>query len=55
MEHLDDPASSDWLNGLIKSIDVLSDRDIAEVVGFAVTQPRNVNLSQIVVLPTQQV
>jgi NADP-dependent 3-hydroxy acid dehydrogenase YdfG len=55
MEHLDDPSASDWLLGLIKSIDVLSDRDIAGIVGFAVAQPRHVNLSQIVVMPTQQV
>ena len=55
MEHLDDPASSEWLQGLIKTIDVLSDRDIAEVVGYAVAQPRHVNLTQIVVMPTQQV
>ena len=55
MEHLDDPASSEWLLGLIKSIDVLSDRDNAEVVGYAVSQPRHVNLTQIVVMPTAQV
>lgn len=54
MEHLDDPAASDWLQGLIKTIDVLTADDIAELVAFAAAQPPHVNLSQITVLPTQQ-
>ncbi|OLZ61282.1 short-chain dehydrogenase [Streptomyces sp. IMTB 2501] len=55
MDHLDDPSAQEWLTGLIKSIDVLSDRDVAEVIGFTVAQPRHVNLPQIVIMPTEQV
>ncbi|MCU7821882.1 SDR family oxidoreductase [Kitasatospora sp. DSM 101779] len=55
MDHLDDPSAQAWLDGLRRSIEVLTDADIAGIVAHAAALPRHVNLSQIVVLPTAQV
>ncbi|WP_035850706.1 SDR family oxidoreductase [Kitasatospora azatica] len=54
ISHVDDAPSKEWLEGLIKSIDVLSDRDIAELIAYTVGLPKHINLSQVVVMPTQQ-
>ncbi|MFE0460658.1 SDR family oxidoreductase [Kitasatospora sp. NPDC058965] len=54
MDHVDDAPSKQWLQGLIESITVLSDRDIAELIAYTVALPKHINLSQVVVLPTQQ-
>ena len=40
--------------GLTDNIDVVQPTDIAEVIAFAASVPRHVNLSEITVLPTAQ-
>ncbi|WP_431684049.1 putative quinol monooxygenase [Kitasatospora sp. KL5] len=55
MDHLDDPSSRAWPDGLRQSSRVLGDRDIAGITGCAAALPRHVNLAQITVLPTAQV
>jgi NADP-dependent 3-hydroxy acid dehydrogenase YdfG len=42
------------LDQMLDVIGPLAAEDIADVVAFAVAQPRRVNLRQIIVLPTRQ-
>ncbi|HEY0818410.1 MAG TPA: SDR family oxidoreductase [Rhizobacter sp.] len=44
----------DWLKNAAQSIDFLKAEDIAATVGFIVSQPRHVNLQQVVVMPTKE-
>jgi NADP-dependent 3-hydroxy acid dehydrogenase YdfG len=46
--------AKDWLAGAGQSMAFLQPQDIAEVVGFLATQPKHVNLQQVVVMPTRQ-
>ncbi|MGY1846108.1 MULTISPECIES: SDR family oxidoreductase [unclassified Blastococcus] len=54
-DHVTDPEASDLMAGLLKNIDVLSAQDVAETVAFIAAAPRHVNLTEITILPTEQV
>lgn len=44
----------DWVQNAAKSIEFLKAEDIAATVGFIVSQPRHVNLQQVVIMPTKE-
>lgn len=44
----------DWIANASKSIDFLKAEDIAATVGFIVSQPKHVNLQQVVIMPTKE-
>jgi len=52
--HVTFQGAKDWLENAAKSIDFLQADDIARTVGFIVSQPRHVNLQQVVVMPTKE-
>lgn len=55
-DHIGDPAISAAVQEAMDSIDKIpSGADIAELIAFAVSRPRHVNLSQISVLPTHEI
>ncbi|SHI20304.1 SDR family oxidoreductase [Streptomyces sp. 3214.6] len=52
--HLDNDDLAGQLDGLFGAIGALSSAEIADVVAYATSRPRHVNLRQIMVLPTRQ-
>jgi NADP-dependent 3-hydroxy acid dehydrogenase YdfG len=54
-DHVTDPEASKLMADLITQIDVLSSEDVAETVAFMSAVPRHVNLTEITILPTEQV
>jgi NADP-dependent 3-hydroxy acid dehydrogenase YdfG len=52
--HVDNPELSDQLGAMFDGIGGLSADEIADLVGFAVSRRRHVNLSQVVITPTRQ-
>ncbi|MEV6968347.1 SDR family oxidoreductase [Hamadaea sp. NPDC051192] len=52
--HIDNPALSQQLGGMFEALGGLSAAEIADLVAYAVSRPRHVNLRQLVVLPTRQ-
>lgn len=52
--HFTFQGAKDWLENASKSIDFLKAEDIARTVGFIVSQPKHVNLQQVVVMPTKE-
>ncbi|WP_454042203.1 SDR family oxidoreductase [Cellulosimicrobium sp. Marseille-Q8652] len=54
-DHVTDPDASALMADLIEQIDVLQSRDVAETVAFVTGLPRHVNLTEITILPTQQI
>jgi NADP-dependent 3-hydroxy acid dehydrogenase YdfG len=52
--HFKFPGAIAWLEGARQTITFLKPEDVAEVVGFLATQPKHVNLQQVVVMPTNQ-
>ncbi|GHJ47467.1 oxidoreductase [Catellatospora sp. TT07R-123] len=52
--HIDNPVLSEQLGGMFQALGGLSAAEVADVVAYAVSRPRHVNLRQIVVLPTRQ-
>jgi NADP-dependent 3-hydroxy acid dehydrogenase YdfG len=46
--------AKDWIADAAQSMEFLQPQDVAEVVGFLATQPKHVNLQQVVVMPTRQ-
>ncbi|WP_275003514.1 SDR family oxidoreductase [Promicromonospora iranensis] len=54
-DHVTDPDASKLMADLIEQIDVLQSRDVAETVSFVAGLPRHVNLTEITILPTQQI
>ncbi|PZR53373.1 short-chain dehydrogenase [Xylanimonas oleitrophica] len=54
-DHVTDPDASKLMADLIEQIDVLQSRDVAETVAFVVGLPKHVNLTEITILPTQQI
>ncbi|MQA41062.1 SDR family oxidoreductase [Rugamonas aquatica] len=52
--HFQFPGAIAWLEGARQTITFLKPEDVAEVVGFLATQPKHVNLQQVVVMPTNQ-
>ena len=53
-DHVKDPDASTMMAELIKTIDVLTPADIAEMIAFIASAPRHVNLSEATILPTAQ-
>jgi NADP-dependent 3-hydroxy acid dehydrogenase YdfG len=54
-DHVTDPDASKLMADLIEQIDVLQSRDVAETVSFVAGLPKHVNLTEITILPTQQI
>ncbi|WP_367132020.1 SDR family oxidoreductase [Saccharothrix sp. HUAS TT1] len=54
-DHMDNPEVDAHLAAWREEVPPLSPADIGDVVGFATSRPRQVNLRQLVVLPTVQV
>jgi hypothetical protein len=54
-DHVTDPSASKLMADLIQQIDVLTGEDIAETVAFLASLPKHVNLTEIHILPTEQV
>lgn len=52
--HFTFQGATDWIANARKSIDFLKPEDIAQVVGFLVSQPKHVNLQQVVIMPTKE-
>lgn len=54
-DHVTDPDASALMADLIAQIDVLQSSDVAETVAFLTALPKHVNLTEITILPTQQI
>ena len=52
--HIDNPELSGQLGGMLEAFGALSSQEVADVVAYATSRPRRVNLRQIMVLPTRQ-
>jgi NADP-dependent 3-hydroxy acid dehydrogenase YdfG len=52
--HFTFQSAIDWLKNAAQSIDFLKPEDVAATVGFIVSQPRHVNLQQVVIMPTKE-
>jgi NADP-dependent 3-hydroxy acid dehydrogenase YdfG len=52
--HVTFQGAKDWLANAAQSIDFLQPNDVAAVVGFIVSQPKHVNLQQVVIMPTKE-
>ena len=52
--HLDNAALSRQLDGMFEVIEPLSAADVADLICFVASRPRNVNLSRLVIVPTTQ-
>jgi len=53
-DHVTFQGAKDWLANAAKTIEFLQPADVAQVVGFIVSQPRHVNLQQVVIMPTKE-
>ncbi|MGW2418146.1 SDR family oxidoreductase [Streptomyces sp. NPDC001709] len=53
-DHVDSAELSGQLDGMVEAIGALSAAEVADVVAYATSRPRHVNLRQIMVLPTRQ-
>lgn len=54
-DHVTDEGAKAWIEGARGSIEFLRAEDIAEAIAFTASLPARVNISEITVLPTQQV
>jgi NADP-dependent 3-hydroxy acid dehydrogenase YdfG len=52
--HVDFKGAQDWLEGTKGQIEWLAPEDIAEVIAFAVSAPKRMNLQQVTIMPTAQ-
>ncbi|MEU0006459.1 SDR family oxidoreductase [Streptomyces sp. NPDC006314] len=52
--HVDSAELSGQLDGMFEAIGALGAADVADVVAYAASRPRHVNLRQMIVLPTRQ-
>lgn len=52
--HFTFQGAKDWIANAALSIDFLQPQDVAAVVGFIVSQPKHVNLQQVVIMPTKE-
>ena len=52
--HVTFQGATEWLENAAKSIDFLQADDIARTVVFIVTQPKHMNLQQVVIMPTKE-
>ncbi|MER5642501.1 SDR family oxidoreductase [Kitasatospora sp. NPDC002227] len=53
-DHLDNPALTEQLQTMVEAIGPLAAEDVADLVAYATSRPRHVNLRQLIVLPTRQ-
>lgn len=54
-DHVTDEAATKLMADLIEQIDVLQSEDVAETVAFIASLPKHVNLTEITILPTEQI
>ena len=54
-DHVTDEAATKLMADLLEQIDVLQAEDVAETVAFIAALPRHVNLTEITILPTEQI
>ncbi|WP_371493984.1 SDR family oxidoreductase [Kitasatospora sp. NBC_00374] len=52
--HIDNPELTEQLGGMFAAIPALTSEDIADLIAYTVSRRREVNLRQLVVLPTRQ-
>jgi NADP-dependent 3-hydroxy acid dehydrogenase YdfG len=52
--HVTFQGAKDWLANAAETIDFLQPENVAETVGFIASQPKHVNLQQVVIMPTKQ-
>jgi NADP-dependent 3-hydroxy acid dehydrogenase YdfG len=52
--HIDNAALSGELDGMFDALGPLAATDVADLIAYATSRPRHVNLRQLVVLPTRQ-
>lgn len=52
--HVTFQGAINWLKNAAQSIEFLKSEDIAATLGFIVSQPRHVNLQQVVIMPTRE-
>jgi NADP-dependent 3-hydroxy acid dehydrogenase YdfG len=53
--HVTDAGANAWLAGARTALEWLKAEDVAETIAFAVGLPKHVNLSNLTIVPTQQV
>ncbi|MFC9325024.1 SDR family oxidoreductase [Kitasatospora sp. NPDC057015] len=53
-DHIDNPELSEQLGGMFAAIPALGAEDVADLIGYTVSRRREVNLRQLIVLPTGQ-
>jgi len=53
-DHVTFQGARDWLAEAAKTITFLEPDDVARALGFIVSQPRHVNLQQVVLMPTRE-
>ncbi|OKH23373.1 SDR family NAD(P)-dependent oxidoreductase [Chroogloeocystis siderophila] len=54
-DHITDQESKQQVEGMYQSVTPLESEDIANAIVYAVTQPARVNVSEILIMPTEQV
>ncbi|MFF4018091.1 SDR family oxidoreductase [Streptomyces sp. NPDC001843] len=52
--HVDSAELSGQLDGMLEAMGALTSEEVADVIAYATSRPRHVNLRQIMVLPTRQ-
>jgi NADP-dependent 3-hydroxy acid dehydrogenase YdfG len=52
--HVDSAELSGQLDGMLEAMGALTSEEVADVIAYAISRPRHVNLRQIMVLPTRQ-
>ncbi|MFI1722904.1 SDR family oxidoreductase [Streptomyces sp. NPDC020489] len=52
--HIDSDGLREQIGGMVDAVGTLSAEEVADVVAYATSRPRHVNLRQIMVLPTRQ-
>jgi NADP-dependent 3-hydroxy acid dehydrogenase YdfG len=53
-DHIPDDEVQEEVEGWVESMDALTGKDIARSIRYAVTQPQNVSVNEIMIRPTQQ-
>ncbi|ATL28291.1 SDR family oxidoreductase [Streptomyces formicae] len=53
--HVDNAELSGLLEGMFDEVGSLASEDVADLIAYAASRPRHVNLRQLIVLPTRQV
>ena len=52
--HTDNPGSPEQVEDMVQAVGTLSSEELADLVAYAASRPRHVNLRQIMALPTRQ-